>query len=661
MCGICGIFCPPHSTAEIDKGILERMRDEMIHRGPDSAGTYINDTRKVGLGFRRLAIVDLSERGNQPMTNWANTLHIVFNGEIYNHEVLRTELEKLGYRYRSRSDTETILHGYEAWGKEVVHKLLGMFALAIYDSAKNELFIARDRIGVKPLYYAFAGGVFLFASEIKSILAYPAVAREMDEESLYHYLTYLVSPAPKTLFKNIYKLEHGSWCTIDSGGSLRTRKYWSLLTPNGNQPTIGIKGNPVPRSEFIDEFESLGGKRSEEYAVRSIRRLLSQSVSDRMMSDVPFGVFLSGGVDSSTNVALMAAVMDRPVDTFSVGFKDLEKYNELGYAGTIAKKFGTNHHEILIDLKTVLPFLSELAYYQDEPIADPVCIPLYFVSKLARENGTIVVQIGEGSDELFAGYSWMLREAKLHDTLWRYYTFLPTALRKAAYAPASQFLRKSHRYLVLEYIRRGTFNEKLFWGGAINFTEDHKTELLGAAMRPNSFSSWAIPERFYKEMAQRGDHFDFLQQMTYVEMMNRLPELLLMRVDKMTMATSVEGRDPFLDHRLAEFVFRLPQSLRIKNGISKYVLKRAVEGLIPDEIIYRRKQGFAAPMNEWMKEELHDWLRSEIMGSRLVTEKFLEASHIEKLLSIHKSGRVDFGQLLWNLLNLTLWYKRWID
>ncbi len=661
MCGICGIFCQPNSAARVDQRVLEKMRDEMRHRGPDAAGTYIDENKKVGLGFRRLAIIDLSPQGNQPMENEDGTIHIVFNGEIYNHAVLRKELEKLGHKYRSRSDTETILHGYEEWGKDIVHKLLGMFAFAIYDLRRNELFVARDRIGVKPLYYTFVDGTFLFASEIKSLLRFPGVNREMDNEAFYHYLTYLITPAPKTLFKNIYKLEPGCWGVVDSSGNLKIEKYWSLLAQNGAQPTIDIDGNPTPRSSFIDEFESAPENEREKIAVETTRSLLNRSVGDRMMSDVPFGVFLSGGVDSSTNVALMAKLMNRPVDTFSVGFRDLEKYNELGYARLIADKFKTNHHEIIIDSKTVFPFLSELPYYQDEPIADPVCIPLYFVSKLARENGTIVVQIGEGSDELFAGYSWMLREIKFYNTLWKFYTAFPELLRQAAYVPAAQFLKSTRRYLVLDYLQKGTFGEELFWGGAINFTEQHKKDLLGPALKLNGLSSFEVAKTFYNEIEKSGRDLDFLQKMTYVELRNRLPELLLMRVDKMTMATMVEGREPFLDHRLVEFVFQLPQSLRVKNKTSKYVLKKAVEGLIPDEIIYRRKQGFAAPMAEWMRGELHEWLKSEIMNSKLVKDKFIDASHVQKMLSIHKSGKRDFGQLLWNLLNVSLWYKRWIE
>ncbi len=661
MCGICGIFCQPKSTAYVDQGVLERMRDEMRHRGPDQAGSYISESRKVGLGFRRLAIVDLSPQGNQPMSNSDGTLQIVFNGEIYNHEILRKELESRGFRYHSRSDTETILYAYEVWGKEVVHKLLGMFALAIYDSRKNELFIARDRIGVKPLYYTFADGTFLFASEIKGILQFPGVPREMDNESLYHYLTYLVTPAPKTLFKSIYKIEPGTWGVVDSSGELTTHKFWSPLAQNGEQPTIDIAGNPVSRSSYIDEFEATLADRREELAVNTVRTLLKRSVGDRMMSDVPFGVFLSGGIDSSTNVALMSQLLDRPVDTFSVGFRDLEKYNELGYARQIAEKFRTNHREIIIDSKTVFPFLSELPYYQDEPIADPVCIPLYFVSKLARESGTIVVQIGEGSDELFSGYSAMLREIKFHDTFWKLYTSFPAFIRKAVYFSVAGAAKSANRYLELEYLRKATYAEELYWGGAINFTEIHKRELLGSAVHLNGLSSLKVAESIYSKMKATGREFDFLQQMTYIEFMNRLPELLLMRVDKMSMATMVEGREPFLDHRLVEFALQIPQSLRIKNGVTKYVLKKAVEGLIPDEIIYRRKQGFAAPMTEWMRGELHEWLRSEVMGSRLVKDDLLNAAYIEKLLAIHKSGKKDFGQLLWNLLNLTLWYKRWID
>lgn len=661
MCGICGIFCQPSSTTTVDESVLARMRDEMRHRGPDQAGIYIDDNRKVGLGFRRLAIIDLSPQGNQPMANSDGTLHIVYNGEIYNHEVLRKEIESRGFRYHSRSDTETILYGYQIWGEGVVDKLLGMFALAIYDSRKNELFVARDRIGVKPLYYTFVNGTFLFASEIKSILQYPGVPREMDKESLYHYLTYLVTPAPMTLFEGIYKLEPGTWGVLNSSGNLTTHKFWSPIASNGEQPTIDFDGNPVSRSSFVDDFQSAGAGDREEIAVKTVLRLLERSISDRMMSDVPFGVFLSGGVDSSTNVALMSRLLDRPVDTFSVGFRDLEKYNELGYAQRVANEFKTNHHEVIIDSKTVFPFLAELPYYQDEPIADPVCVPLYFVSKLARESGTIVVQIGEGSDELFSGYSWMLREIKFHDTLWRGFVALPSYLRRAVYSSASPVLAGTHRYLELEYLRKAARGEELYWGGAINFTEFHKRELLGRAAGVDGMSSFTIAKKLYSEIQLHRGNPDFLQKMTYIEFMNRLPELLLMRVDKMSMATMVEGREPFLDHRLVEFVLQIPRSLRIKNGVAKYLLKKAVEGIVPNEVICRRKQGFAAPMNEWLRGDLHDWLKSELLSSTLVKEEILNPSHIGKLLSIHKSGKKDFGQLLWNLLNLSLWHKRWIE
>ena len=679
VCGIVGILSFGSGGSEITEDVLVRMRDTMIHRGPDDAGVYISPDRRVGLGFRRLAIIDLSPLANQPMANEDGSIRIVFNGEIYNHTVLRRQLEQRGHRYRSRSDTESILHGYEEWGPEVVHKLLGMFAFAIWDENRRQLFFARDRIGVKPLYYTqTASGKFIFASEIKAIAQHPEVIREMDEEAFVHYLTYLVSPAPRTLFKNIYKLEPGTRGVVDRFGNLETERYWDPLSPNGSQPTIDIDGNPVARSAYIDEFESAhlgrgdshGSKMAakpaerESFAVQTVRALLTRSISDRMMSDVPFGVFLSGGIDSSTNVALMASALSgsgRPVDTFSVGFRDLEKYNELQYARLIAKQFQTNHHEVIIDSRLAMDFIPELPYYQDEPLADPVCIPLYFVSRLARESGTIVIQIGEGSDEIFAGYPWMLRELKFHNTYWKFYGLLPRFIRQAIYVTAAMVLNARGDYLPLEYLRKGTFGEELFWGGAINFTEIHKRHLLSPSFFAQLESSYHIAKQFHEDALQRDGNADYLQRMVYVELRNRLPELLLMRVDKMTMATKVEGREPFLDHRLVEFVMRLPQSLRVKNSTTKYILKKAVEGLIPDEIIYRKKQGFAAPMNEWLRDVWYPFAEDKLLNSSLMRSGYFNLDFVRGMLQRHRDRKANVGQNLWNLLNLVLWHEYWIE
>ena len=654
MCGICGILDYGRSAQSFDESLLRRMSDTMTHRGPDDAGTFISPGRQAGFGFRRLSIVDLSPAGHQPMSSPDGSVTIVFNGEIYNHLVLRAELEKKGYRYRSRSDTETIIYAYQEYGINFVHKLLGMFAIAIWDERAKRLVVARDRIGIKPFYYVFAGGSFLFGSEIKALLQHPSVPRALNVEAMEHYLTFLIPPAPLTMFQGIQKLEPGHRMVIEADGRITKEQYWDPVPP-ADQPTIEFDGSPVARSRLLDPAYPM----TEESCVATIRTLLKQSIKDRMMSDVPFGVFLSGGIDSSTNVALMAELMDRPVDTFSVGFRELEKYNELGYARQIAREFKTNHHEVIIDHNDAFDFLPKLIFHQDEPLADPVCIPLYFVSKLARENGTIVVQVGEGSDEQFAGYRWMKRELRFYNTLWRAFLMMPRSVRRMAEGILRPALEKRRSYLAMDYLRKGVEGNELFWGGAINFTELHKRHLYGAGRRPLA-DTHAFAHKWHEEVLRRDPDADYLKRMIYVEFRNRLPELLLMRVDKVSMATSVEARVPFLDHRMVEYSMRIPGSLKLKNGETKYILKKAVEGIIPNNIIYRPKQGFAAPVAEWLRNEWTTYAEDRILGSPLVRDGVFRADFIRNLFDRHRSRRMNAGQNLWNLLNLTLWYDYWI-
>ncbi|MGH2567258.1 MAG: asparagine synthase (glutamine-hydrolyzing), partial [Bacteroidota bacterium] len=656
MCGITGILQYAQTAQPVDEALVVKMRDTLAHRGPDDVGVFITPDRRVGLGFRRLAIVDLSPAGHQPMFSADGAVAIILNGEVYNHLVLRKEFEAKGYRYRSRSDTETILYAYQEYGLDFVHKLLGMFALAIWDERNQRLVLARDRVGIKPLYYTFADGNFLFGSEIKALLQHPSVHRELNEEAMDHYLTFLVPPAPMTLFKDIYKLEPGHRMIVGIDGNVHKEQYWDPVA-SGAQPSIDLDGSPIARSKLLADDIPM----TEESCIRTIRTLLKQSIKDRMMSDVPFGVFLSGGIDSSTNVALMAELMDRPVDTFSVGFRDLEKYNELGYAQQIAQQFKTNHHEVIIDQRDALEFLPKLIYHQDEPLADPVCIPLYFVSKLARDNGTIVVQVGEGSDEQFAGYSWMLRELKFYNTLWKAYRALPAFARSAIYRTASGMLEKQQSYLVLDYIRKAYSGEELFWGGAINFTETHKRHLLNGWRRPHTQAPHELAHRWHAQLLEREPHADYLKRMIYVEFKHRLPELLLMRVDKVSMATSVEARVPFLDHRLLEYSMTIPANLKIKNGETKYILKKAVEGIIPRNIIYRKKQGFAAPVNEWLRNEWGAFAEEKLSHSPLIRTGYLRKDFIATLIRQHRERKRDTGQYLWNLLNLTLWYEYWLE
>lgn len=632
MCGICGII--NFDSTEIDEKILIKMRDSLIHRGPDDEGIYISPDRKVGLGFRRLSIIDLTSAAHQPMSNLNKDIWIIFNGEIYNHLEIRKELENRGYKYRSRSDTETILYAYEEYGIEFIHKLNGMFAIALWDERKK-LFIAyRDRIGKKPFYYTFKNGKFIFASEIKSILLHPDVSKQLNFDSLSHYLTFLIPPSPETMFKDIYKLPAGHRLTINKSGDIKIEQYYEILNEE---------------NEVQDKDEKV--------IQTNILNLLRQSIKDRMISDVPFGVLLSGGIDSTTNVALMSELMNRPVDTFSVGFKNLPNYNEFDYARKVAKIFKTNHHEILIDANDALEFFPKLVYHQDEPLADHVCIPLYYVSKLARENGTIVVQVGEGSDEEFAGYPWMLRDLKRELLNEKFIRHLPQLILKFIYNSVNKIWRKEGKLLELDYIRRVKDKQNIYWGGAINFTQEHKKELLNLIYS----DSYNIVSKIYSQYFNNSKIHHPLRRMIYLEFKNRLPELLLMRVDKMTMATSVEARAPFLDYRLVEYSFKIDSNIKIKGNTPKYILKKAVEGIIPNEIIYRKKKGFAAPMNIWLRNEIKDYVHFYLFNSKIHKLNLFNKDFIKFLLESNLSFRYDFVQNTWNLLNLFMWYDFWFE
>jgi asparagine synthase (glutamine-hydrolysing) len=636
MCGITGIFNYSQSPNLVSESILKQMTAVIAHRGPDDDGIFISPNQIVGFGFRRLAIIDLSPAGHQPMCNRDGSIWIVFNGEIYNHLELRKTLEAKGYRYNSKSDTETILYAYQEYGLDFVEKLFGMFAIAIWDSRKEELILIRDRIGVKPLYYAFAGGALIFGSEIKSILEHPSVSRNLNPQALYDYLTFYAAPPCETLFEGICKLEAGHYAVVGRNGEMKKTRWWEM----------NHRAEIFPKEKFS----------SEAFCVENLRRLLRDSIKLRMMSDVPFGVMLSGGIDSSLNVALMSELMTRPVETFSVGFKDLEKYNELGYARQISAQFKTNHHEILLTEQNAIDFLPEMVWHQDEPNADPVCVPLYFVSKLCRESGTIVAQVGEGSDESFAGYQQYLRERwfqKYYDAL------LPESLKALMY----QVLRRVQPLsLVSDYARRSLYQEPSFYGGAISFTEEQKAELCTSIFRHDSKSSARIPERLFRQferLASPSESADFLRKMIYTEFNNRLPELLLMRVDKMSMAVSIEARVPFLDHRLVEFAAQIPESLKIKNGVPKYILKKAAEGIIPSNIIYRKKQGFAAPAIEWLRNgKLSPIAEDVIFSSGLMKRNLFRKKFITRLFEEHRSGKANRGQLLWSLLVASMWHDR---
>jgi len=638
VCGICGIFNCAGTNFEVTAELITHMRDTMIHRGPDDAGIYVSPDKKLGLGHRRLSIIDLSTMGRQPMCNEDGSAWITYNGEIYNHQKLRKELEAKGHRYKSHTDTETILHLYEEKGQDCVRNLEGMFAFVIWDNKKKRMLFARDRIGKKPLYYAIQDGQLIFASEIKAILKHPLIKRDIDTIALYHYLTLYVTPAPMTLFKGIKKLPPGYIMVCDKDGNIKQEQYWDAIV-----------------SEQKEEYP-------EEYYIENIRSLLSESIEKRMMSDVPFGVFLSGGIDSSTNVALMARLMNRPVDTFSVGFKDQPAYNEFNYARQVAAEFKTNHHEVIIDHHDLMNYIPNLVYHQDEPLADWVCVPLYYVSKLARDNGTIVIQIGEGSDEIFFGYDGYMTYLNIYNNYWKPYIKMPGALRRAVYSlasPLSPLIGKGPG--LKELLRCAASGEELFWGGAIAFSEVQKKELMSNSINWQGLNSFNIVRQPLAKIDSQKPGADFMERMTYLELKHRLPELLLMRVDKITMSTSVEGRAPYLDQKLVEFAMGIPAKLKVKNGQTKYILKKAVEGIIPNNIIYRKKQGFSTPVKEWFAGELSRYMTDSILNSRLRERQFFDYAFIENMLKKQQYGKSDNSTRLWSLFNLSQWYDCWIE
>lgn len=655
MCGICGIYEYGISRGGVTDPLVIRMRDTMTHRGPDGAGTYVSEDYRVGLGNRRLAIVDLSPAGRNPMPNEDGRVWITFNGEIYNHEFLRPALEARGHRYRSRTDTETIIHLYEERGLDFVQDLEGDFAIGLWDERARRIVLARDRIGVKPLYYTLAGGRLIFASEIKAILEHPAVSRDIDEQALYHYLTFLTTPAPQTLFAGIQKLPAGCLLTCDARGDIKITRYWDA---------VSAQSTPIAQQ---DEHE----------IAEELRRLLRESIAKRMMSDVPFGVFLSGGVDSTANVALMSELMDQPVRTFTIGFHDNPAYNEIEEARFVAREYGTDHHEVMISQQELLDFLPDLIFHQDEPIADPVCVPLYYVSKLARETGTKVVQLGEGSDELFCGYRDYASYLNLYHNVWRHLARLPAPLRRAMAAAGQMFcdaggarLLPKGRKMLPDLLRRLAQGEELFWSGTFVFDEVNKHRLLTPAARKrlsakpdgeDDFSSYSVVRSDLDRLLALRPNADQLLRMIYHELKLRLAELLLMRVDKMTMATSVEARVPYLDHKLVEFAMTIPSDLKYHNGETKYILKRALGGVIPNRVLNREKKGFGVPINEWMVDRLGGFVEDALFNSSLRGRELFDYDFVKGLLAEHRAGRTNYAFFLWSLLNVSLWYDQWIE
>jgi asparagine synthase (glutamine-hydrolysing) len=638
MCGITGVFAFA-ATARDERSPLRRMRDTMVHRGPDDAGIWQDRERGIALAHRRLSIVDLSAAGHQPIANEDGSVWLTFNGEIYNHERLRDPLRAAGHVFSSRCDAEVVVHGYEEHGVDVVHHLDGMFAFGLWDANERRLVLARDRLGKKPLFYTEIGGRLLFASEIKALLAHSDVSRDLDPTALDHYLTFSNVPAPRTLFAGIRKLPAGHVLTCSRGQGIAIHRYWSALDS-------AELGRDIPEDEAVDR----------------VRDLVRAAVHKRMMSDVPIGALLSGGIDSSTNVALMSERASRPVRTFSVGFAGFgpeENFHDLPYARNVAKRFGCDHHELTVTAAECRAEIPGLATQLDEPLGDPACLPMHFISRAVRDAGVTVVLVGEGSDEVFGGYDDMVRLLDVSMPRFERVRRLPRVLRHGLYRVARLLRAPAGR---VDALRRAAHGEPLYWGLDVAFWDSEKPAFMAPTTRATAGSSSGdLVRHFYGELAERQPHADRLQQLSWIELCNRLPELLLQRVDRLTMAHSLEARAPFLDADLVAYALALPSHLKIRGKTTKYVLKQAVRSLIPDTVITRRKQGFRVPLPEWLRGELSGWAQHQLQNAAIHRRGLFRRSAIDRMWKRHRSGAADHSFDLWCLIQLAAWYERWIE
>jgi asparagine synthase (glutamine-hydrolysing) len=631
MCGIAGIVAADALGPE-DCGRAIAMRDVIAHRGPDDAGLHLDG--QAALGHRRLSIVDLAA-GHQPLANEDDSIWIVFNGEIYNHAELRPLLESAGHRYRTRSDTETIVHAYEQWGDACVERFRGMFAFALWDARRRRLLIARDRLGIKPLYWARVGDRLLFGSEIKSLLASGLITPRANDQALPELLGTRYLSGTETLFEGIHRLMPGHTLVFENGG-VRIRQYWEIPV-----------GRPAEHMTVARETE----------VVERFRTLLEEAVRVRLMADVPLGMFLSGGLDSSAIAALMAGMIDRPLQTFSVAFKQ-RAFSELDYARQVSTAIKADAHEIVIDDQDFFGALPKLIWHEDEPIAHPSSVPLYFVSELASQHVKVVLT-GEGSDELLAGYGKYPR-ALVNWRAAKAYGVVPDALRTwVSKALVPSLPGRLARYAKRSFLSMPRTPEAMFFDNFASIGLARQRTLL-----TTPYAAMATPDRAYGASrafydAPNGSS-TVLDRLLYADMKTYLVELL-MKQDQMSMAASIESRVPFLDHHLVEFAATLPPRLKLRGFKTKWILREAVKGILPHEILTRRKMGFPVPFALWMKEGWGSVARDVLLDRRTRERGIIDPGAVDRLLVTHASGEQEGGDAIWSLLNLELWYRTHID
>lgn len=626
MCGIAGRISFANKNIYIPE--LKKMIDAIAHRGPDDEGFYISKDRKVGLGHRRLSIIDLSAAGHQPM-NYLNRYWIIFNGEIYNFQEEKEGLKKIGYQFKSKTDTEVILALYDKYKEKCLDHLRGMFAFAIYDEKENIFFCARDRIGKKPFKYFYDKNVFIFASELKAILTQKEYKKEPDFEAIHHYLTLQYVPAPMTGFKNIKKLEPAHYLKLDIKNNLLIKKrYWQL-----------------DYSQKLDLDE-------EEWKKRIISKL-EESVKIRMISDVPLGAFLSGGIDSSAVVGLMSKHSHKPVKTFSIGFED-EKYNELKYAKIIADKFKTDHTEFIVkpDAIELLPILVK---QYEEPYADSSALPTYYVSKLTRDYVTVALN-GDGGDENFAGYErYSIQKFSL---LYERLKIINSSIKLMIKSNKNQWQLSERISRFVDSM--GLDYKKRFISYTSFFTNEQKNKLYKDEFTSNNNLTDTyelIAKSFVKSGAK-----DKMDQALYADFSNYLPEDLLVKVDIATMAVSLEGRSPFLDHEMLELTAQIPFNLKLKGlNNKKYILKKALKGFLPNEIMYRPKMGFSIPIDKWFKNDLNKYIRKTLLSDKTCIVRYFNKDYIGHLINSHQNTKLNYSNQLWALLTLEIWLQEYFN
>ncbi len=647
MCGITGFLTSSVDT-ELDLKItVGRMTDRLAHRGPDDSGIWVDRASGIALGHRRLSILDLSQDGHQPMHSESSRYVIVFNGEVYNFYDLRHDLKSFGHSFSSVSDTEVLLAAIEQWGvEEALPRFNGMFAFAVWDRRERQLHLVRDRMGEKPLYYGWMGKSFLFGSELKALVAHPEFKSEVDRNALALYLRYSCIPAPYSIYRGVYKLPPAGRLTLklfDQANTPRAVPYWSAEEANRRGVENQFDGSPEDATAHLDD-------------------LLRDAVKMRMVADVPLGAFLSGGVDSSTVVALMQAQSGRPVRTFSIGFED-GAYNEANYAAAVARHLRTDHTEFYVSPKDIAPVIPRLPAIYDEPFSDSSQIPTYLVSALARPHVTVSLS-GDGGDELFGGYKRYFAWGKV----WNRVKWLPLPVRQAASWGLRRLSPQQWNHLArclspFTSVTELNCGDKAHRLGRMLSAEDpflRYQAIQSVWQSPGVALQGADePENLLHDRCYGTGFSDFCRHMMFLDAVTYLPDDILTKVDRASMAVSLEARIPFLDHRVVEFAARLPLSMKLRAGVGKWILRRLLYQYVPKELIERPKRGFAVPIAAWLRGPLRDWSEELLHEHRLRSEGYFYAGAVRTLWKTHLSGQSDLSPHVWGLLMFQAWLDEW--